>query len=206
MFFCVLFEGLQTSFKMPLQFSLVYFLVVLLSVNFAHGIKPANVEIEQLKVLYQSMSAKLQNVEYENQRLNSEVTRLQTRSTSVAFTARLSNDTELAAIETVVFDNILLNSGNAYNERNGQFTAPVAGTYQFAVSLTNFGKESHFAVQKNGNDALSRLYIKSGLTYSTSSVVIAHLDAGDIVHVQSQYFPTNLRQGKYSVFSGFLIK
>lgn len=79
MFFCVLFEGLQTSFKMPLQFSLVYFLVVLLSVNFAHGIKPANVEIEQLKVLYQSMSAKLQNVEYENQRLNSEVTRLQTR-------------------------------------------------------------------------------------------------------------------------------
>lgn len=75
----MLFEGLQTSFKMPLQFSLVYFLVVLLSVNFAHGIKPANVEIEQLKVLYQSMSAKLQNVEYENQRLNSEVTRLQTR-------------------------------------------------------------------------------------------------------------------------------
>lgn len=127
-------------------------------------------------------------------------------STTVAFTARLSNDTELAAIETVVFDNILLNSGNAYNERNGQFTAPVAGTYQFAVSLTNFGKESHFAVQKNGNDALSRLYIKSGLTYSTSSVVVAHLDAGDIVHVQSQYFPTNLRQGKYSVFSGFLIK
>lgn len=131
---------------------------------------------------------------------------LSSGGTTVAFTARLSNDTELASIETVIFDNILLNSENAYNERNGQFTAPVAGTYQFAVSLTNFGKESYFALEKNGHDVLSRLYIKSGLTYSTSSVVVAQLDVGDIVHVQSQYFPTNLRQGKYSVFSGFLIK
>lgn len=64
---------------MPLHFNLVYFLVALLSVNNVHGTKPAIDEIEQLKMLYQSMSAKLQNVESENQRLNSEVTRLQTR-------------------------------------------------------------------------------------------------------------------------------
>lgn len=64
---------------MSLHFSPVYFLVAMLSVNYVHGTKPPNDEIEQLKVLYQSMSAKLQNVESENQRLNSEVTRLQTR-------------------------------------------------------------------------------------------------------------------------------
>lgn len=126
--------------------------------------------------------------------------------TTVAFTARLSLDTELSATGTVIFDDVLLNSGNAYNERNGHFTAHVAGTYQLAVSLTNFGKEAHFAVQKNGHDVLSRLYIKSGLTYSSSTVVVAQLNAGDVVQVKGQYFPTNLREGLYSVFSGFLIK
>lgn len=126
--------------------------------------------------------------------------------TTVAFTARLSLDTELSATGTVIFDDVLLNSGNAYNERNGHFTAHVAGTYQLAVSLTNFGKEAHFAVQKNGHDVLSRLYIKSGLTYSSSTVVLAQLNVGDVVQVKGQYFPTNLREGLYSVFSGFLIK
>lgn len=37
----------------------------------------------------------------------------------VVFIVRLLNDIEFVVIEMVVFDNIFLNLGNVYNERNG---------------------------------------------------------------------------------------
>lgn len=37
----------------------------------------------------------------------------------VVFIVRLLNDIEFVVIEMVVFDNIFLNLGNVFNERNG---------------------------------------------------------------------------------------
>lgn len=72
----------ETTSKMPLHFTISYFLVVLLYVTYVHGTKSAtaSADIEQLKLNYQHMYTKLQNLVNENQRLNSEVTRLQTRA------------------------------------------------------------------------------------------------------------------------------
>lgn len=47
----------------------------------------------------------------------------------VAFTASLSHDINVAVGQTVIFDRVLLNLGNAYHETYGHFTAPVDGIY-----------------------------------------------------------------------------
>lgn len=76
--------------KMALHFTIVYFLITLLYVTYVYGTKSAaaNAEIEQLKLNYQHVNARLQNLENENERLYSEITTLQTRA-SKSFLAGL---------------------------------------------------------------------------------------------------------------------
>lgn len=83
----------ETTSKMPLHFTISYFLVVLLYVTYVHGTKSAtaSADIEQLKLNYQHMNTKLQNLVNENQRLNSEVTRLQTRASKSSLTVIFVN-------------------------------------------------------------------------------------------------------------------
>lgn len=80
----------ETTSTMPKLFTIVYFLVTLLYMTHVHGTKSAtaSAEIGQLKLNYQHMNARLQNLVNENQRLNSEITTLQTRA-SKSFLAGL---------------------------------------------------------------------------------------------------------------------
>jgi hypothetical protein len=112
----------------------------------------------------------------------------------------------LASQQTVIFDNVLSNLGNAYHETYGHFTAPVSGTYQFAVSLLTKtpGPNSYYEVVKNGNQVLSRIYIVKEY-YSSSTTVIAHLDVADVVFVKAASVST-LDAGYYCVFSGVFIQ
>lgn len=89
---------------MPLHFTILYFLVVLLYVTYVHGTKSAtaSADIEQLKLNYQHMNTKLQNLVNENQRLNSEVTRLQTRA-SKSFLAVMFVNTLLRYILVLIY-------------------------------------------------------------------------------------------------------
>lgn len=75
---------------MALHFTIVYFLITLLFVTYVYGTKSAaaNAEIEQLKLNYQHLNARLQNLENENERLHSEITTLQTHA-SKSFLAGL---------------------------------------------------------------------------------------------------------------------
>lgn len=99
----------------------------------------------------------------------------------VVFIVRLLFDIEFLVIGMVIFDDVFLNLGNVYNERNGYFIVYVVGIYQFVVFLINFGKEVYFVVQKNGYDVLLRLYIKSGFMYFLLIVVVVQLNVGDVV-------------------------
>uniref|UniRef100_A0A8W8I114 C1q domain-containing protein n=1 Tax=Magallana gigas TaxID=29159 RepID=A0A8W8I114_MAGGI len=80
---------------------------------------------------------------------------------AIAFTARLSRDVNLAQGQTVVFDKIQLNIGNAYHETYGHFSAPIAGLYQFALTLLNNGNESYFTLVRNGNEPLAASLLQS---------------------------------------------
>ena len=54
--------------------------------------------------------------------------------------------------ETVIFDKVSLNEGNAYNQRTGEFTAAVEGVYSFSWKMfTSRGKYFITHIVHNGN-------------------------------------------------------
>jgi len=56
----------------------------------------------------------------------------------VAFMAQLSSEIKDPAIgSTIVFDNVHLNLGDAYNPANGVFVAKVAGVYVFHLTVSS---------------------------------------------------------------------
>lgn len=63
----------------------------------------------------------------------------------IAFHARLStHQKNLQDTEVVVFADVTLNTGNAYNATNGKFTAPVKGHYSFTWTIaTQSGVVQH---------------------------------------------------------------
>ncbi|XP_062569910.1 complement C1q subcomponent subunit A-like isoform X3 [Saccostrea cucullata] len=175
-------------------------------------------DVEQLKQLVQQMNVSLQHVLAENQKLNAEINGLKNLTSqvaasstgrgSLAFTAILSNDKEFAHHQSVVFDKILLNHGNAYNGNLGHFRATSSGFYQFTVSYLNIGKTSFFQLFKNGNQALASDYLDVGKNYSSSSTIAVQLDKGDVVFVKTEsgLHPSNLRGSDNCIFSGFLVQ
>ncbi|XP_053380337.1 heavy metal-binding protein HIP-like [Mercenaria mercenaria] len=70
----------------------------------------------------------------------------------VAFFATLSQHLNHAgAHQSITFDNVVTNIGNAYNSHFGSFTAPVSGTYVFSVTLFSmYHSNYHAQFVKNG--------------------------------------------------------
>lgn len=69
----------------------------------------------------------------------------------VVFQLSLNNFLEnLKTQETVVFDEITLNEGNAYNKTSGIFTTPFDGLYSFTLTLSK-GKLFITEIVKNGH-------------------------------------------------------
>ncbi|XP_062569909.1 multimerin-2-like isoform X2 [Saccostrea cucullata] len=172
-------------------------------------------ENQKLNVQQLQMNVSLQHVLAENQKLNAEINGLKNLTSQVAasstglhpvvFTAILSQNVELGAGQTVVFNKTLLNVGNAYHETYGHFRAPVSGLYQFSVSLLNNKKETKFEIVRNGNQNLAKLYTQAG-TYSASAKTIAvRLELDDVLFVRTITAGNLDGSAYYCVFSGFLI-
>ncbi|GFO37573.1 complement c1q-like protein 3 [Plakobranchus ocellatus] len=54
---------------------------------------------------------------------------------SVSFSAKLSYNRELQPFDTIEFDSVLTNIGEAYNPDTGRFTVPLDGTYLFHSTI-----------------------------------------------------------------------
>ncbi|XP_062608646.1 complement C1q-like protein 4 isoform X1 [Saccostrea cucullata] len=163
-------------------------------------------DVAHLKQLVQQLNTSLHQMAMNNRNeINQLKANFNTQSQgSIAFTATLTHNTEYLAGNTVVFDRIILNLGNAYHESYGHFTVPVRGVHQFSASLLNNGKDSYFNIMRNGNQMLSDIYTKTGYI-SSSSIVVVQLEARDVVFVKAST-TGNLDGGYYCIFSGFLIK
>ena len=114
----------------------------------------------------------------------------------------------LSSHQTVVFDEVFTNIGNAYSSLSGMFTAPLAGSYAFFLS--QMAPNSHdalwLAIVKNGV-VLDEVYAQgSGDSFDQgSSLVSTDLAAGDKVWVR-QHVGDAIRTGPWTVFTGYLLQ
>lgn len=71
----------------------------------------------------------------------------------VSFSASIgSNSLTLGNGQTLKFETILTNDGNAYDDRTGVFTCPAAGTYMFVVDALSYpGLVIFESQQENGS-------------------------------------------------------
>ena len=108
--------------------------------------------------------------------------------------------------QNIVFDNAVTNLGNAYHPLHGIFTAPVDGTYLFAITLSGISASSdntfYAYLDVNGTTMLRFLVHR----YEQSShVAIVQLKTGNDVSVKNAKIDEHILGNKYTTFSGFLM-
>jgi len=129
--------------------------------------------------------------------------------TPVAFFATLTSHISHAGQnQTIAFDRVVTNVGNAYNPHVGVFNAPVTGIYVFSVSLLSYpGHTTGYRLYKN-DDFLSNIYLQTpgaGQYESTSQTAVLQLNKGDDVTLRNMKSDEMLHGNNYSTFAGFLV-
>jgi len=133
-----------------------------------------------------------------------------TQSQIPAFIA-YRNAGDLSSTTDVIFDQVVLNSGNHYDNTNGRFTAPVAGKYQFNAFLSHNGTGSAQTGicrgKINGSFQAYLFPIMPTLDHiSITLSFIANLSANDYVNINTGTTAQILGSGNnHNHFSGFLI-
>lgn len=140
----------------------------------------------------------------------------------VAFYAYISHDfTHVGDNHVFVYDTVVTNSGHAYNNYSGVFTAPSSGLYAFAYSIavaghhisgdhhSNFGEISVQLVRNASPvGSIAADTEASSDDEMATGFAILYLDAGDIVRVvaplegQGSFLSNKI---EYWTFSGFRI-
>lgn len=106
----------------------------------------------------------------------------------IYFNAKLSKHTTVTDGHTVIFDMVVENVGDCYNEITGIFRATVSGMYQFSITMTSRGKGqyAHIQLMKNGKE-IGRVFCGSDTTNWAqvgSLVIFTHLDVDDEVYAR----------------------
>ena len=112
----------------------------------------------------------------------------------------------------VIFDLIHVNKGQAYNNRHGIFTAPIAGQYAFSLTISTASvKHTQLSIVQNSiSNGLGYIYADTSSQWAESSTtVFSHLNVSDEVWVncmaESHVQGGGLATGLHSHFSGFLV-
>ncbi|WAR25205.1 C1QL4-like protein, partial [Mya arenaria] len=127
----------------------------------------------------------------------------------VAFTATLGhNIATLGKQQAIIYEEVTLNLGDAYDVRHGIFTAPFAGLYEFtAVVLNRGGVSTGLSLVLNG-EAVTKVQSGDSSYYTMGTNAVAlKLVAGDEVWVRhTDQSDSNSIQGEStSSFTGYLI-
>ncbi|KAH3693670.1 cerebellin-3-like [Dreissena polymorpha] len=126
----------------------------------------------------------------------------------VAFSASLSSNTHFRSGETLIFENVLLNTGSGFDSRSGEFKAPSAGIYLFSVTVrAQFHRTVSAVVEKNGG-MLARLTSGYGaIERATSSMtLVAELQSDDVIRVRQAADTSGEYYGNCNtVFSGVML-
>lgn len=136
--------------------------------------------IQETKTKVQEEMTKLEN---KKTKWNSELKDFVRIQELVLFSARNPKDTKLTSGLIMVFTEVLLNEGGAYNKANGVFTVPYDGVYTFSVQLCVYpGRRVDFAFMANDKPFKHvRIY-----RHSTSYFSCYNYDAVTIVRKNDQ--------------------
>jgi hypothetical protein len=100
---------------------------------------------------------------------------------------------------------MFVNNGTCFNVTSGVFTAPVAGTYMFAASLSCDGGNASFGLLHNGV-AVSYTPLNYGTTWITAANTwMIELAAGDTVYCTMQAVNGTTVTGFGNSFCGWLL-
>lgn len=125
------------------------------------------------------------------------------------FHAKVTSDTALGTAQTVIFDSVITNIGNAYNPQTGHFTAPHDGVYFFASSFlkTTGTPALHLQMVKN-TDEISKGHASTASGPESGSMnAVVELKKNDVVKIR--HHPSQGSEtihGEWSYFTGYLIK
>ncbi|XP_061180615.1 caprin-2-like [Saccostrea echinata] len=131
----------------------------------------------------------------------------------IAFTAVLNYNTSISDLkkgQRIIFNGVITNLGNAYNDKTGTFHCPTTGLYGFYYNLhTLRDKYAMVALTKNGDGNYA--YAFSGNHSSGesdgSTFVVLSLMKGDRIWLRANKDCSTGEVLKYQVntFSGFLL-
>ncbi|VDH92407.1 Hypothetical predicted protein [Mytilus galloprovincialis] len=112
----------------------------------------------------------------------------QSRVNSPAFYAYMStNEASPGQHHTLIFNSVITNIGNAYNQYSGIFTVPSNGMYVLSYTITSdSGANIPVEIVKNAGvigSLLTRTY--SNYRHSVSSTVVVSMNAGDVCYVRT---------------------
>ena len=131
----------------------------------------------------------------------------------IAFTAvltpgKLSN---LGAGQTIVFDKVITNFGDAYDKITGTFTAPKRGIYVFDMALmVDPGQRQYVEFVKDGQSIMLNYGQAVGLSIfiSSSRTTTVELEKGNKVWIRTcnaaSHGSGSVHGNKFSTFSGWL--
>ncbi|KAL4237337.1 hypothetical protein ACF0H5_002055 [Mactra antiquata] len=134
----------------------------------------------------------------------------QSLSTTVAFFATITQrfEANLGIHQNLIFEDVLTNIGNGYNNHHGVFIVPVSGIYLLTSSLLSRPGEEYFAELVINGTPIARLNGRgvNGRHGTGTQTAIVFLNKGDDVAIQNYNQVDNFWGEKYSSFGGVLLQ
>ena len=131
-------------------------------------------------------------------------------SKTIGFYAKLTKSIpHLGDGQTINFDQVITNAGQAYDPSNGHFTVPVSGMYLISTSIMSVaGRNIHCDIVKNG-DTVTSLYGSANDAQSDTQTIVLDLQIGDVIwirHKSGRFYSGQQIETFNSYIAGFLIK
>ena len=124
----------------------------------------------------------------------------------VAFTAVLTHDVTLGPLQTLAYDKVITNIGNAYDSRDGRFIAPVNGIYMLSATVFDLHQFLRTELVRNGVQLVAMFGDDDD---SSSHTIMVSLEQNDMVWVRHFKEGTSTVHGRsdrhYNSFTGTLI-
>ncbi|XP_059167015.1 low affinity immunoglobulin epsilon Fc receptor-like [Physella acuta] len=127
---------------------------------------------------------------------------------AVAFTVGLSKPLDAVAKDTVIYTDVITNTGNAYNSSTGVFKCPKAGSYFFEINgVASNEKELRLSLMKNKIPVVSVEANANQHRSAAGNSAVLMLEKGDEISVQATSCGSLYGAGGQilNTFSGFLI-